>query len=137
MNYDRGYIYNFLFTYIVPLSLALKLSNISEHDEFIKGKNIQPLLDLYDNEFGAYIVQNLLNKDEILPIIKFYDDFKTKDSIPVIIEDKLRDLYNAIFVKEYTITDDNTQLGKYCFNKDSKRIVLEADTLLGRYASYE
>ena len=107
------------------------------HDEFIKGKNIQPLLDLYDNEFGAYIVQNLLNKDEMLPSIKFYDAFKTKDSILVTVEDKLRALYNAIFVKEYTLTDYKTQLGKYCFNKDSKRIVLEADTLLGRYASYE
>ena len=137
VNNDRGDIYNFLLTYIVPLSLALKFTNISVHDEFIKGKNIQPLLDLYDNEFGAYIVQDLLNKDEILPIIKFSDAFKTKDSIPVTVEDKLRDLYNAIFVKEYTFTDYNTQLGKYCFDKDSKRIVLEADTLLGRYASYE
>lgn len=137
VNYDRGDIYNFLFTYIVPLSLALKLSNISEHDEFIKGKNVQPLLDLYDNEFGTYIVQDLLNKDEILPSIEFSNTFKTKDSVPVIVEDKLRDLYNAIFVKEYTFTDYNTQLGKYCFNKDSKTIILEADTLMGKYASYE
>lgn len=137
VNYDRGDIYNFLFTYIVPLSLALKFTNISVHDEFIKGKNIQPLLDLYDNEFGTYIVQELLNKDEILPSIEFSNTFKTKDSVPVIVEDKLRELYNAIFVKEYTLTDYKTQLGKYYFNKDSKRIVLEADTLLGRYASYE
>lgn len=137
VNYDRGNIYNFLFTYIVPLSLALKLSNISEHDEFIKGKNVQPLLDLYDNEFGAYIVQELLNKDEILPSIEFSNTFKTKDSIPVTVEDKLRELYHAIFVKEYTFTDYNTQLGKYCFNKDSKTIILEADTLMGKYASYE
>lgn len=137
VKYDHGDIYNFLFIYIVTLSLALKLTNISVHDEFIKGKNIQPLLDLYDNEFGEYIVQNLLNKDEMLPSIKFYDAFKTKDSILVTVEDKLRDLYNAIFVKEYTFDDYKTQLGNYCFNKDSKRIVLEADTLLGRYASYE
>ena len=121
----------------MTLSLALKLTNISVHDEFIKGKNIQPLLDLYDNEFGEYIVQDLLNKDEMLPSIKFYDTFKTKDSILVTVEDKLRDLYNAIFVKEYTFDDYKTQLGNYCFNKDSKRIVLEADTLMGRYASYE
>lgn len=137
VKYDHGDIYNFLFIYIVTLSLALKFTNISMHDEFIKGKNIQPLLDLYDNEFGAYIVQDLLNKDEILPIIEFSDAFKTKDSIPVTVEDKLRDLYDAIFVKEYTITDYNTQLGKYCFNKDSKTIILEADTLMGKYASYE
>mgnify|MGYP001077859600 FL=1 len=105
VKYDHGDIYNFLFIYIVTLSLALKLTNISVHDEFIKGKNIQPLLDLYDNEFGAYIVQDLLNKDEMLPSIKFYDAFKTKDSILVTVEDKLRALYNAIFVKEYTFTD--------------------------------
>ena len=78
-----------------------------------------------------------MNKDELLPSIKFTDASKTKDSITVTVEDKLRDLYNAIFVKEYTFTDYKTQLGKYCFNKDSKRIVLEADTLMGRYASYE
>ena len=63
VKYDHGDIYNFLFIYIVTLSLALKLTNISVHDEFIKGKNIQPLLDLYDNEFGEYIVQDLLNND--------------------------------------------------------------------------
>lgn len=137
VNYDRDETDNFLFIYIVTLSLALKFTNISVHDEFIKGKNIQPLLDLYDNEFGAYIAQELLNKDEILPIIEFSNTFKTKDSIPVTVEDKLRELYNAIFVKEYTFTDHKRQLGKYCFNKDSKRIILEADTLLGRYASYE
>lgn len=137
VNYDRDETDNFLLIYIVTLSLALKFTNISVHDEFIKGKNIQPLLDLYDNEFGAYIVQELLNKDEILPSIEFSNTFKTKDSVPVIVEDKLRELYNAIFVKEYTITDYNTQLGKYCFNKDSKTIILEADTLMGKYASYE
>lgn len=137
VKYDHGDIYNFLFIYIVTLSLALKFTNISVHDEFIKGKNIQPLLDLYDNEFGAYIAQELLNKDEILPSIEFSNTFKTEDSIPVTVEDKLRELYNAIFVKEYTFTDYKTQLGRYCFNKGSKRIVLEADTLLGRYASYE
>lgn len=137
VNNDCGDIYNFLLTYIVPLSLALKFTNISVHDEFIKGKNVQPLLDLYDNEFGAYIVQELLNKDEILPSIEFSNTFKTKDSIPVTVEDKLRELYHAIFVKEYTFTDYNTQLGKYCFNKDSKTIILEADTLMGKYASYE
>lgn len=118
VNYDRDETDNFLFIYIVTLSLALKFTNISVHDEFIKGKNIQPLLDLYDNEFGAYIAQELLNKDEILPSIEFSNTFKTEDSIPVTVEDKLRELYNAIFVKEYTFTDYNTQLGKYCFNKD-------------------
>ena len=137
VNNDRGDIYNFLLTYIVPLSLALKFTNISVHDEFIKGKNVQPLLDLYDNEFGAYIVQELLNKDEILPSIEFSNTFKTKDSIPVTVEDKLRELYHAIFIKEYTFTDYNIQLGRYCFNKDSKTIILEADTLMGKYASYE
>ena len=137
VNYDRGEIYNFLFIYIVTLSLALKFTNINLHNEFIKGKNVQPLLDLYNNEFGAYIVQDLLNKDEILPSITFNNALNTEDSISVTVEDKLRELYDAIFVKEYTFTDYNTQLGKYCFDKDSKRIVLEADTLLGRYASYE
>ena len=98
---------------------------------------MHPLLDLYDNELGTYIVQDLLNKDEILPSIKFNNASNTKDSIPVIVEDKLRDLYHAIFIKEYTFTDYKIQLGRYCFNKDSKTIILEADTLMGKYASYE
>ena len=92
---------------------------------------------ILNNEFGAYIVQELLNKDEILPSIEFSNTFKTKDSIPVTVEDKLRELYHAIFIKEYTFTDYNIQLGRYCFNKDSKTIILEADTLMGKYASYE
>ena len=66
---------------------------------------------ILNNEFGAYIVQELLNKDEILPSIEFSNTFKTKDSIPVTVEDKLRELYHAIFIKEYTFTDYNIQLG--------------------------
>lgn len=36
---------DFMFKYIVTLCLALKITNITLHDEFIEGKNIQPLLD--------------------------------------------------------------------------------------------
>lgn len=55
---------DFMFKYIVTLCLALKITDITLHDEFIQGKNVQPLLDLYDNDFGEYICKLLLNDRE-------------------------------------------------------------------------
>lgn len=56
----------FMFKYIIMLSLALKIIDVTLHYDFINGKDWQPLLDLYDNDFGACICSKLLNNDETL-----------------------------------------------------------------------
>lgn len=56
----------FMFKYIIMLSLALKIIDVTLHKDFIHGRDWRPLLNLYDNDFGAYICSKLLNNDETL-----------------------------------------------------------------------
>ena len=136
MKYDRGDTYNFLFTYIVPLTLALKTTNIDLYTKFISGQDVNPLLDLYDNYFGKHVVEYVLNGNETLKMNKLNSSFNT-ESISVTVENKLMELYDAIFVKEYVNSMDRVTMGRCCFDKNCKKVVSNADCLLGEYANYD
>lgn len=114
---------DFMFKYIVTLCLALKITDITLHDEFIQGKNVQPLLDLYDNDFGEYICKLLLNDREKIVEVKKIDNVSLDNQDAVTREDKLIELYETIFVKNYTAKDYMTRLGSYAFTKDSKKFI--------------
>ena len=134
MKYDRGDTYNFLFTYIVPLTLALKITNVDLYTKFISGQDVNPLLELYDNNFGRHIAESLLNYKETFEVDKFHSPFNT-ECIPLTVENKLMELYDAIFVKEYVDSMDRVTMGRCCFDKYCKEMVSNADCLLGEYAN--
>lgn len=136
MKYDRGDTYNFLFTYIVPLTLALKITNVDLYTKFISGQDVNPLLELYDNNFGRHIAESLLNYKETFEVDKFHSPFNT-ECIPLTVENKLMELYDAIFVKEYVDSMDRVTMGRCCFDKYCKEVVSNADCLLGEYANYD
>lgn len=128
---------DFMFKYIVTLCLALKITDITLHDEFIQGKNIQPLLDLYDNDFGEYICKLLLNDREKIVEVKKIDNVSLDNQDAVTREDKLIELYETIFVKNYTAKDYMTRLGSYAFTKDSKKFISNVESSLSSYSCYD
>ena len=136
VKYDCSDTYNFLFTYIVPLTLALKITNVDLYTKFISGQDVNPLLELYDNNFGRHIAESLLNQNETFEVDKFHSPFNT-ESISVTVENKLMELYDAIFVKEYVDSMDRMTLGRCCFDKYCKELISSADCLLGEYANYD
>lgn len=80
--------------YIVPIIIGLKIINITLHDEFVGGKNAQPLIDIYDtDEFRDWFLHGLLNRDE-----SFVDEENKKK---ITSKQKIMNLYNAIFVNDY------------------------------------
>ena len=125
-KYDRSDTYDFLIAYIVPLALALKFTDIDLYNEFISGKCVDPLIELYNNNFGKHVVEYVLNTNETL-------EPKKMDTVTV--KDKLIDLYNVIFVKEYVDSMDRVTMGRCCFDKNCKEVVSNADCLLGEYAN--
>lgn len=135
-KYDRSDTYNFLIVYIVPLALALKFTDIDLYNEFISGQDVNPLLELYDNNFGRHIAESLLNYKETFEVDKFHSPFNT-ECIPLTVENKLMELYDAIFVKEYVDSMDRVTMGRCCFDKYCKEVVSNADCLLGEYANYD
>lgn len=128
---------DFMFKYIVTLCLALKITDITLHDEFIQGKNVQPLLDLYDNDFGEYICKLLLNDREKIDDVRKVSNVRLDNQDAITREDKLIELYETIFVKNYTAKDYKTRLGSYIFTADSKKFISYVESSLSVYSLYD
>ena len=92
------------------------------------------MLELYDNNFGRHIAESLLNYKETFEVDKFHSPFNT-ECIPLTVENKLMELYDAIFVKEYVDSMDRVTMGRCCFDKNCIEVVSNADCLLGEYAN--
>lgn len=127
---------DFMFKYIVTLCLALKITNIDLHEDFIHGKNGQPLLDLYDNDFGKHICELLLTSDEMLENPRVDDVVHVYLKTEVKQKEKLSELYDVIFKRNY-INGERINLGEFTFNKSSKYFVNKLDSLLNEYTNYE
>ena len=126
----------FMFKYIIMLSLALKIIDVTLHYDFINGKDWQPLLDLYDNDFGACICSKLLNNDETL-VDGPTNNYMNTDNKEVTREEKLIELYEAIFTKNYTNVDYVTRVGSYAFTKDSKQFIFDVESSLSNYSCFD
>ena len=126
----------FMFKYIIMLSLALKIIDVTLHKDFIHGRDWRPLLNLYDNDFGACICSKLLNNDETL-VDGPTNNYMNADNKEVTREDKLIELYEAIFTKNYTNVDYVTRLGSYAFTKDSKQFIYDVESSLSIYSDLD
>lgn len=120
---------DFMFKYIVTLCLALKITNITLHDEFIEGKNIQPLLDLYINDLGEHVIYQLRNGMDINKDAGINNYLEIKQD--------LKDLYDAIFIKNYTYNYTSTAIGAMVFTKDSKKFISNVESSLSSYSCYD
>ena len=127
---------DFMFKYVVRLCLALKIINIDLHEEFMHGKNEQPLLDLYDNDFGTHICELLLNDDEMLENPRVDDVVHVYIKKEVKQKEKLSELYNVIFKRNY-INEERVRLGQFTFNKITKDFVYKLDSSLNEYTCYD
>ena len=104
---------------ILPLMIALKIKDYKLYEDFITGKNYTPLTDLMiKRKLNLYINDRLLSREEQN------------------LEEKLILLYEAIFKNSY-LKEDNIQIGSMSFNRYSKKILLEVDSLLSEYAKYD
>ena len=120
---------DFMFKYIVTLCLALKITNITLHDEFIEGKDIQPLLDLYMNDLGEHVIYQLRNGMDINKDAGINNYLEIKQD--------LKDLYDAIFIKNYTYNYTSTVIGAMVFTKDSKKFIQYVESSLSNYSCYD
>mgnify|MGYP004475979745 FL=1 len=127
---------DFMFKYVVTLCLALKIINLDLHEEFMHGKNEQPLLDLYDNDFGTHICELLLNDDEMLENPRVDDVVHVYIKKEVKQKEKLSELYNVIFKRNY-INEERVRLGQFTFNKITKDFVYKLDSSLNEYTCYD
>lgn len=114
---------------IVPLIIGLKIADITLHDEFINGKNSQPLKDLFDSEkMNDYVLESMLAKDESLEM----EDGK----ITVSKDDIIERFYNAVFINKYEGAKYRECLGEYEFSASSRSLALSAAGMMTGYADF-
>ena len=99
---------------------------------FSDGKGRQLLLmyvDIYkDFDKGEWLATRLLNRNEA---------FEVEEGKSVVtVEQKIQQLYDAIFVTEYTGNVYHTILGEYEFDDNSKNFVKSVESMLSVYADY-
>ena len=116
--------------FIVPILIGLKMVDISLYDAFVTGKNSKPLMDVYLNsQLETWVVSKLLNRDESLE--------KEEGKRLITVEQKLNDLYEAIFVTEYANRANGVIMGKCEFDESSRLFVKMIESQLSPYADYE
>lgn len=111
---------------IVPLLIGLQIADITRCDRFINGKDVSPLIELFDSENTKYILNELLDPNESFTEV----DGKTT----VTYEEVIKKLYNAIFVEQYDNRNYRTVLGDYEFTKSSKQFAVSVAGMMSQYA---
>lgn len=132
-RYDFGFsddrAIQFGLLYIIPIMIGLKIHDSKKYKDFINGKDHTPLVEV-SNCLKIHFFENLLRSNET------YDE-KEKDKTLTSIEEKLKDVYEAIFITEYGRDIYNTVIGQYEFNKTTKDIILKTESLLSNYANMD
>lgn len=128
-GFSDGMAIQFGLLYIIPIMIGLKIHDSKKYKDFINGKDYTPLVDV-SNCLKIHFFENLLRSNET------YDE-KEKDKTLTSIEEKLKDVYKALFVTEYGRDVYDTVIGQYEFNKRTKDIILKTESLLSNYANMD
>ncbi len=127
---DDGSANLFCFSIIVPIALGLKMVSSEDYDDFINGRNSVWLERIIlSDTFDNYIVRCLLNKDEE------YQKIDGKNQVGI--KQKIQDVYDAIFVKDYSeLRDYETEIGRAIFDREHRKRILKAIALVSPYTDY-
>ena len=119
----------FCLLYFVPVMLGLKIYNSNLYDDFIEGRDCSSVLNVLNN-LDTYFFDELLEDNET------YNTEDT-DKIIVTISDKLKAVYDILFVKNFGRCIHEIKIGKYTFEEDNRLELQKAVSLLSEYSSYE
>lgn len=118
----------FCLSYVVPIMIGLKLVDTERYNNFISGKDFTPLVEIANRTKMYCIFEGLLENNES------YTD-EVNDLIKVSLEDKLREVYDALFINVYTGSDYKTKIGKYTFDLRTRNMLLRTISLFSDYAN--
>lgn len=119
----------FCMLYIVPIMIGLKIHNTQQYLGFIQGKDHTPLLSVA-SALDIRFYQQLLEFNQT------YDQADTT-KIVVTLGDKLKAVYDALFVTPYGIDTSSVTVGNLTFVEHTKSELLHVSGLLSRFANWE
>lgn len=114
-----------IITYIVPLLIGLRIADVSKYNDFIYGRDSEPLKELFEME-DDFKLEDMLNYNE---------SFETEEGKETVTRDEIIErLYKAVFVTLYEGDTYRTEVGKYEFSKESLQFAINVSNMLSNYA---
>lgn len=122
--------------YVVPLLIVLNMTDSKTYNQFITGKNPEPLVSLMEcirKKHRHNFKEFLSDKESYENTISQNESNKTL----ITYRQKFEEVYDAIFGDSYTRCEGVRNVGEHQFSKNSKIDILKAAGLLSVYAQYE
>ena len=124
----------FSLSIILPIIIGLRMKDFDLYNQFVTGENVEPLIDIMgDGTIANAFCNGLLERGETYDK-RFREDEEKK---LVRLEDKLTEVYQALFVGNNRTPWDEIHIGEYSFSKQTKEKIMRAASMLSEYASYE
>lgn len=121
--------YEFCLHCLTPILIGLLIHDINMYNDFILGKDSTPLIDLLGSgELGKYFFKKLLSTGE-----KYYDELFGGNP-EVTPENKLKQLYDALFNASYGNGIYENSIGNITIQKRTKEYLMSIINILSREA---
>lgn len=124
-NFAEEQAIQFCLLYVIPIIIGLKVSDAQKYTDFIEGRDYSPLIEVA-NAVNAHLFEELLNQDET---------YNAKDSTKTVvtIEEKLKEVYVALFDTIYGSDKNYIDIGNFRFEERTKELLLKTSGLLSDY----
>lgn len=132
----EGLATQFCTSYMVPLLIALEISDVTSYNQLISGHNPEKLIELLecmDSKYKGHFSE-LISRNEIYNTAP---ESEQQGKEIVTIKEKAVAVYKAIFVKDYTSYDYRCFVGNCEFSAKTKTFLLRLVSLLSKYSKYE
>ncbi len=116
----------------VPVIMGIMMVDSNLFNDFIKGKDATPLIDIItDESIARNVCSLLLERNEVF----FGENFSNEQRV-VFLKDKLKQAYDALFIEDDKRLWRDTKVGKCTFENRTRETLKQIVSMLSRYASY-
>lgn len=118
---------------LAPIMIGLKISDTTRFSAFINGKDSSPIIEILGSgDFAKSMCRQLLGNNES------YTEVKADKPVKIVkLEDKLNEVYNALFIDKYDGNHYQKNIGGVSFDKSSRAYLLRIVGLLSDFTDYQ
>lgn len=129
-RFPDGKALQFCLCYIVPIMIGLKVTDPQRYMRFIVGEEYAPMVEIAEYLSTIVFLDSLLNKNETF-------EEGEKEMEYVTLNEKMKAVYDAIFVTAYTGTKRHTVIGNMEFDGTIKNKLLETVSLFSQFTNLD
>lgn len=130
-GFSEGEALQFSLCIVVPIVIGLRMSNRVLYNDFIHGRNSEPLIQvLGSGDIAKGYCSSLLNQTET------YGTPKNQEK-NVLLTDKLDLVYKALFEENGGTSGREIRVGECTFSRQTREAVMRATSLLSEFTSFE